>query len=101
MKGVEKVNSKNKEIFKMTISILTVAVMIFLCVDFILQNVNGSQNREVLDIMLVLLGVVILLFLTDDSNNIEKNNVFQYCRYCGAKIKSNINFCSNCGKKLN
>ena len=94
-------NSRDKEIFKMIISILTVAIMIFFCVDFILQNINGSQNREALDIMLVFLGVVILLFSTDDSNNIEKNNTFQYCKYCGAKIKANINFCSNCGKKLN
>lgn len=94
-------NSKNNEIFKMIISILTVAVMIFFCVDFILQNINGSQNREILDIMLVLLGVVILLFLTEDLNNTEKNNAFQYCKYCGAKIKVNVNFCSKCGKKLN
>lgn len=64
-------DSKDKEILKMIISILTVIIMIFFCVDFILQYINGSQNREVLDIMLVLLGVVILLFSTDDTN---KNN---------------------------
>ena len=60
-------NSKDKEVFKVIISVLTLIIMIFFCVDFILQNINGSQNREVLDIMLVLLGVVILLFSTDDS----------------------------------
>ena len=92
--------SKDKEILKMIISILTVIVMIFFCVDFILQNINGSQNREVLDIILVLLGVVILLFSTEDTSNIEKDFAFQY-KYCGAKIKANVNFRSNCGKKLN
>ena len=101
MKGVEKVDSKNKEVLKMIISILTVIVMIFFWVDFILQNINGSQNREVLDIMLVFSGVVILLFSTEDTSNIEKDFAFQYCKYCGSKIKANVNFCSKCGKKLN
>lgn len=67
MKGVEIMDSKDKEAFKMIISILTVIIMIFFCIDFIMQNITGSQNREVLDIMLVFLGVVILLFSTDDS----------------------------------
>lgn len=61
-------DSKDKEVLKMIISVLTVIVMIFFCVDFILQNINGSQNREVLDIMFVFLGIVILLFSTEDKN---------------------------------
>lgn len=60
--------SKDKEILKMIISILTVIVMISFCIDFILQFINGSQNREVLDIMFVFLGIVILLFSTEDKN---------------------------------
>ena len=60
-------DSKNNEVFKVIISVLTLIIMIFFCVDFILQTINGSQNREFLDIMLVFLGVVILLFSTDDS----------------------------------
>lgn len=67
MKGVEIMDSKNNEVFKVIISVLTLIIMIFFCVDFILQTINGSQNREFLDIMLVFLGVVILLFSTDDS----------------------------------
>ncbi len=61
-------DSKDKEVLKMIISVLTIIVMIFFCVDFILQNINGSQNREVLDIMFVFLGIVILLFSTEDKN---------------------------------
>lgn len=61
-------DSKDKEVLKMIISVLTVIVMSFFCVDFILQNINGSQNREVLDIMFVFLGIVILLFSTEDKN---------------------------------
>ena len=68
MKGVELMDSKDKEVLKMIISVLTIIVMIFFCVDFILQNINGSQNREVLDIMFVFLGIVILLFSTEDKN---------------------------------
>ena len=68
MKGVELMDSKDKEVLKMIISVLTVIVMIFFCVDFILQNINGSQNREVLDIMFVFLGIVILLFSKEDKN---------------------------------
>ena len=93
--------SKDKEILKMIISILTVIVMIFFCVDFLLQFINGSQNREILDIMFVLLGVIILLFSTDDTYNIKREIAFKYCQYCGAKIRNNTNFCSFCGKKLN
>lgn len=93
-------DSKDKEILKMIISILTVIVMIFFCVDFILQFINGSQNREILDIMLVFLGVIILLFSTDDTYNIKREIAFKYCQYCGAKIKANVNFCSKCGRKL-
>ena len=51
----------------MIISILTVIVMIFFCVNFILQFINSSQNREILDIILVFLGVIILLFSTNDT----------------------------------
>lgn len=61
-------DSKDKKVLKMIISVLTVIVMIFFCVDFILQSINGSQNREVLDIMFVFLGIVILLFSTEDKN---------------------------------
>ena len=61
-------DSKDKEVLKMIISVLTIIVMIFFCVDFILQNINGLQNREVLDIMFVFLGIVILLFSTEDKN---------------------------------
>ena len=66
--------SKDKEILKMIISILTVIVMIFFCVDFILQFINASQNREILDIMFVFLGVIILLFSTDDTKNNYRGN---------------------------
>jgi DNA-directed RNA polymerase subunit RPC12/RpoP len=35
------------------------------------------------------------------TQNIDSNERFSFCPYCGIKINSDFEFCQKCGKKLN